>query len=231
MIVEPIGRRRQPLRIERDVMLAAKVRIDEAPQRLERRVGGSKRHRPGARAARGEAHDLDGDERQQPAHGEPIAFPAEKMLFVELAAQPRKPPELGGAGKRHHRIGRERLEPRERRAGLRAERHVLGEAHHPPVRYLRAESEAVGDGRRHQDRRGRLERQNRRLVHHLAAAALDHQDLAQVAVAVGEDRPRVERGARADGLHVDEIERLVVRRVAVEVKQRQRRRGRHGIRA
>ena len=39
-----------------------------------------------------------------------------------------------------------------------------------------------------------------------------------------------DRGARGDGLDMNEVERLVVRRIAVEMKQRQRRRG-HGARS
>ena len=123
----------------------------------------------------------------------------------------------------------ERLQPRERCARALAERfrHILGEAHHPAVGLVRAEAEAVRGGRRHQDRGRRLEGQARGLVGHLAAAALDQQDLEQVAMAVRTDGPVVHRGARRDRLDMDEVECLVVRRIAVEVKQRQGGRARH----
>src|SRR5262249_17914306 len=47
-------------------------------------------------------------------------------------------------------------------------------------------------------------------------------DLKQVAMAVRADGPVVNRRARDDGLDMNEIERLVVRRIAVEMEQRQR---------
>ena len=63
----------------------------------------------------------------------------------------------------------------------------------------------------------------RGLEGHLAAAAFDQEDLEQVAVTVGPDRPVVNRGTRRDGLDMNEIERLIVRRIAVEMEQ-----GQHG---
>ena len=78
------------------------------------------------------------------------------------------------------------------------------------------------DRRRHQDGARRGEGERGGLEGHLAAAALDQQDLEQVAMAVGADRPVVHRGARGDGLDMDEVERLIVRRIAVEMKQRER---------
>ena len=50
---------------------------------------------------------------------------------------------------------------------------------------------------------------------------LDQQDLEQVAVTVGADGPVVNRGTRRDRLDMNEVERLIVRRIAVEMKQRE----------
>ena len=55
---------------------------------------------------------------------------------------------------------------------------------------------------------------------HFAAALLDQQDLEQIAMTVGADDPVVHGRARRDGFDMDEIERLIVRRIAVEMKQR-----------
>ena len=60
-----------------------------------------------------------------------------------------------------------------------------------------------------------------RFENHLAAALLDQQDLKKIAVAMRENGPIVNRRARRDGLDVDEVECLIVRRIAVEMKQRQ----------
>ena len=57
---------------------------------------------------------------------------------------------------------------------------------------------------------------------HLAAAAFDQQDLEQVAVAMRADGPVVNGRARRDRLDMNEVERLIVRRIAVEMEQRQR---------
>src|SRR5262249_54376278 len=43
----------------------------------------------------------------------------------------------------------------------------------------------------------------------------------QVAMAVRANRPVVDRGARGDGLDMDEVEGLIVRRIAIEVEQRE----------
>jgi hypothetical protein len=79
----------------------------------------------------------------------------------------------------------------------------------------------VGDGGGDDDRGGRVEADGLRLECHLAAAAHDQEDLEQIAVTMGADGPVVDRGPRGDRLDVDEVERLVVRRIAVEMKQRQ----------
>src|SRR5262249_61206025 len=57
---------------------------------------------------------------------------------------------------------------------------------------------------------------------HVAAAALDQQDLKQVAMAMGANGPIVHRRARCNPLDVNEVERLIVRRIAVKMEQRQR---------
>ena len=63
----------------------------------------------------------------------------------------------------------------------------------------------------------------RHVERHLAAALFDQQDLKQVAMAMGADGPVVDRRARGDGFDVNEIERLIVRRIAVQMEQWQRR--------
>jgi cytidylate kinase len=60
---------------------------------------------------------------------------------------------------------------------------------------------------------------NAMLEGHLAAAASDQQDLEQVAVTMSADGPVVNRGARRDRLDMNEVKGLIVRRVAVEMKQ------------
>ena len=84
------------------------------------------------------------------------------------------------------------------------------------------------DRRRHQHRAGRGEGERGRLESHVTAAGIDQQDLEQVAVPVGVDSPIVDCGPRRDRLHVDEIECPIVRRIAVEMEQRQARRDTHG---
>ena len=68
------------------------------------------------------------------------------------------------------------------------------------------------------------------LERHLAAALLDQQDLKQVAMPVRADQPVVHRRARGNRLDMDEIERLIVRWIAVQMKQRQCRHRGHGAR-
>jgi len=122
-----------------------------------------------------------------------------------------------------------RLEARERGARAFAQRlrHILGEADHPAVGHVLAPAKAVRGGRRDQQRGRRLEGQDRGLVGHLSTAALNQEDLEQVAMAVRRNCPVVQRGPRHQRLDMDEIECLVVRRVAEQMKQRQDIRGRH----
>jgi hypothetical protein len=80
----------------------------------------------------------------------------------------------------------------------------------------------VGDGGRHQDSGRRGKRQLRRFVGHFATALLDQKNLKQIAVAMGTNGPVVNRRARRYRLDVNEVERLIVRRIAVKVKQGQR---------
>ena len=224
VIVEPVGGHRQPLGVEADQPFFAEMIVDQPAQFLDARVGGLERHRAAARPAHAQAHHLDGNQRQQAAHRQAIALARERGLHVEVGAKRRQPLDLVGALQRHQRIDRHRSQPRQRLARLVAERigHVLGEAHHPAVGDARIEAEAVRGGGRHQDGGRRCERHGRGLEAHLAAALLDQQHLKQVAVAVRADRPFVQRGARGDGLDMDEVERAVVRRIAVEMEQRQR---------
>ncbi len=67
-----------------------------------------------------------------------------------------------------------------------------------------------------------MKAESRRVERHLAAAALDQQNLKQIAMAMRADGPVVDRRARGNGFNVNEIERLIVRRIAVQMKQRQR---------
>ena len=60
------------------------------------------------------------------------------------------------------------------------------------------------------------------LVGLVLPAPADQQHLKQVAMAVRSDRPIMDRGARGDGLDMNEIEGLIVRRIAVEMEERQR---------
>ena len=94
---------------------------------------------------------------------------------------------------------------------------------HPAVGDVGLEAETVRDGRRHQDRGRRRERQVRHIERHLAAALFDQQDLKQIAMAMGADGPVVDRRPRGDGFDVNKIERLIVRRIAVQMEQWQRR--------
>ena len=84
------------------------------------------------------------------------------------------------------------------------------------------EAKTVRHCRRNEDRGRRGERQLRRLVDHFAAAALDQKDLKQIAMPMRANGPVVDRGSRGNGFNVNEIERLIVRRIAVEVEQGQR---------
>ena len=197
--------------------------LDEIAQRIDGRIGGLERRRARTRAARCEPHHGDGDEREIAAHGEAVALAGEEALLVEIGAQAPDPLDLGFAGQRHHRIGRERTQAGQRFAGALAEPmgDILGEGEHPALGGVGAKAEAVRDGGGDDDRGGRIEADRLRLEGHLAAAAHDQQYLEQIAVAVGTDGPVVDRGARRDRLDVDEIERLIVRRIAVEMKQRQ----------
>ena len=57
-------------------------------------------------------------------------------------------------------------------------------------------------------------------AHFTAPAAIDHQDLEQVAMTVRPDGPVMHCRARRDGLDVDEVERLIVRRITVKMEKR-----------
>jgi hypothetical protein len=61
-----------------------------------------------------------------------------------------------------------------------------------------------------------------RLVSHVAGTALNQQNLKQIAMPVCANGPIVKRGARRDCFNVDEVKRLIVGRIAVEVEERQR---------
>ena len=113
-------------------------------------------------------------------------------------------------------------------ASVDAARDVFGEAQDPPVGDVGLEAKAVGDRRGDEDRDWRGECKRSRFKCHRAAAALDQQDLKEVAMPVSANGPLVDRRARGDGFDVNEIERLIVRRIAVEVEEGQR--SGHGLR-
>ena len=118
----------------------------------------------------------------------------------------------------------EHTQPRQRFAGAVCQREgrVLGEGHDPAFGRTRLETEAVRHRGRHQDGGRRRERQLRRFVGHLAAAALDQENLKQIAMPMRADGPVVNRGARCNRFNMNEVERLIVRRIAVKMKQGQR---------
>ena len=111
--------------------------LDQLAQRVDRRAGRLERDRAraGARAARREPRHLDRDQREQPAHGDAKARARQEPLLVQFGREPQQPIALGLA-ERHDRIGRERLEARERLAAAVAHRlgDVLGEASSPSRR-------------------------------------------------------------------------------------------------
>ena len=51
---------------------------------------------------------------------------------------------------------------------------------------------------------------------------LDQKNLKKIAVPMRANGPIVNRGARSNRLDVDEVERVIVGRIAVEMEQRQR---------
>ena len=179
-----------------------------------------------ARASGRQPRHLDRDQREQSAHRDTKTGAGEKALLVQLDRQFRQPVALGLA-QRDHRLGRKRFETCERLALAIAHRlgDIFGEAHDPSVGESRAEAKAMGDGGRHENRTRRIESDGGGFEGHLAAAALDQQNLKQIAVAVRANGPVVNRGTRGDRLDMNEVEGLIVRRIAVEVKQRERGRG------
>ncbi len=172
--------------------------LDQAAQRIDGAVLRLQRHAAGARAAGGEARDADGDQRQQAAHREAIAFTGEKTLVVQRRTQLRQAARFGFVRERNNRFGRKRAQAGERLAQTFAERagDILGEAHDPAVGSVGLETETVRNGGRNEDRDRRGERQRRRLEGHFAAAALDQQNLKQIAVPVRADGPVMDGGAR-----------------------------------
>src|SRR5215469_2552358 len=223
VIVEPIGRHRQLLGIETELTLASKVRFNEATQRLDGVVGNRQRHQTGARLAGGEPGNLNGNQGKQGAQSKTIAVARQESFVIKISAQRQQSRALFGAMERDDRIGRQCLEPAESRPGAFAQclSDILAKADNPSGSHLRQEAKSVGHGRGYQNGRRRGERTNRRLMHHLAAPALDRKDLEKIAMAVRLNRPVVQRGARRNGLDVDEIESLVVRRIAVKMKERE----------
>jgi hypothetical protein len=82
---------------------------------------------------------------------------------------------------------------------------------------------SVCDRRRNENRSRRREWQTRRFKGHFAAAALNQKNLEKITMSMCANGPVVDRGPGSDRLDMNEIERLVVRRIAVEVEERKRR--------
>ena len=115
VVVEAIDRHCQLVGIEGEPPLFVEVLLDELAQRLDRRAGRLQRDRVAARAgaARRQARHLDRDQREQSAHGDTKARAREKALIVQSEGQLAKAVALGLA-ERHHRLGCEPFEARER---------------------------------------------------------------------------------------------------------------------
>ena len=197
VIVEPVRRHGELVRVEAQQALLAELLFHQCAQAFHGRISRCERHASGARLACGEPHHLDRDQRQVAAHGVAIALARQESLLVQLAAQFVQARELR-LTERHHRMRRKRAQTRDRLAGVVAQRmrHVLGEAYDPAFGSVWLEPIAMRDSGRCEQRARRLERQECGLVGHVAAAAGDHQDLEQIAVAVRADGPIMDRRAR-----------------------------------
>src|SRR5262249_59017246 len=77
------------------------------------------------------------------------------------------------------------------------------------------------DRRRNENGRRCRESELRHVEVHVTAAVLDQEDLKQIAMTMGANGPIVHCRARGDPLDVNKVECLIVRRIAVEMKQRQ----------
>ncbi len=132
---------------------------------------------------------------------------------MQLRAKLGHAPALFRRGQRHHRIGRQRPQPRPGGVGLVAQSggNIVGEAHHPAIGRLRLEAEAMGNGRGNQDGGRRGEGNGRGLEGHFAPAPGHEQYLRQIAVPVRADHPIMDRGARGDRFDVDKVECLIIR--------------------
>ncbi len=74
MVIQPVGGHRQLLGIEADEALLAEMLVDETPQLVDPRIGARERDRSTPRPAYGQAHDFDGDQREQAPHGKPVTL-------------------------------------------------------------------------------------------------------------------------------------------------------------
>ncbi|MGD9922986.1 MAG: hypothetical protein AB7V13_16330 [Pseudorhodoplanes sp.] len=90
-----------------------------------------------------------------------------------------------------NRLRRHRPELGNRLAGTLPEHRgdILAEAHHVAVGHTRMEPESMGHIGCNDDRARRRKRLDRRLEDHLTAAALDDEDLKQIAMTMGADQP------------------------------------------
>jgi len=162
-----------------------------APRQSDRRACTSTA--PERAAGSPPAAHLDRQQRQIAAHGEAKPFAREKALLVQIGAQRRQSRDLGRRGGRSASARARAAAPAPGRA--LAERVVTSSVKldtQPRSRPAQAEAcppwPAPGSRPARRTTRSRPHR-------HVAAAALDHQDLEEIAMAVGADRPVVDRGA------------------------------------
>src|SRR6266446_6032641 len=116
VIVEAIRRHGELAGVEGKLALLAEMLLDQVAQRIDRRVRRNQRRRAASGATRREPRHRNRDERQIAAHGEAVARTGEKPLLVEIGAKPADPLYLVLARQRHHRIGGERAQRRDRLA-------------------------------------------------------------------------------------------------------------------
>ena len=225
VIVEPIDRHAEFFGIEAELMLAAEKFVDQRPQVARRWRRPAARSR--CRCGRGSRQAAPRRPRSAPTgRASPPDSPrapgcsprTARVHSAESRARSASSP-MGMIGCAASTRSRDSASPAAigKRDGC-----VLGEGQHPAFGDVRLETEAMGDRRRNENGGGRGERQPRRFKRHFAAAALDQKNLKQIAMPMRANGPVVDGGARGDRLDMDKVKRLIVRRIAVEMEQRQR---------
>ncbi len=116
---------------------------------------------------------------------------------MQIGAQRRQPLCLCRFGERQDRLRRYGLQPCEGFAGLVAESvgDVLGKAQDPAIRDLRRKAESMRRRRRNENHRRRRKVGRCGLETHLTTTPLYQQNLKEIAMAMGADRPIVNRRA------------------------------------